>query len=97
MIKSTTAAKLRSMMRNNVKSEYGQYNYPGLKIYAKSGTAEVSGKNPNAWFAGFIKNPSYPYAFIVCVENSGYGSAVAGPVANTVLQKLVNTSSAATN
>lgn len=97
MIESTTAAKLRSMMRNNVKSEYGQYNYPGLKIYAKSGTAEVSGKNPNAWFAGFIKNPNYPYAFIVCVENSGYGSAVAGPVANTVLQKLVNTSSAATN
>jgi peptidoglycan glycosyltransferase len=97
MIKSTTAAKLRSMMRNDVKVEYGQYNFPGLKIYAKSGTAEVSGQNPNAWFCGFIKNKNYPYAFIVCVENSGYGSAVAGPVANKVLQKIVSTSTAATN
>ncbi|TDP57927.1 penicillin-binding transpeptidase domain-containing protein [Aminicella lysinilytica] len=97
MIDSATATKLRSMMRNNVTSEYGQYNYPGLKIYAKSGTAEVYNKNPNAWFAGFIKNSNYPYAFIVCVEDSGYGSAVAGPVANKVLQKLVSTSTAASN
>lgn len=90
MIKSETAKKLRSMMKNNVKSNYGEGNYPGLDIYAKSGTAEVEGKNPNAWFAGFIKNEDYPYAFIVCVENSGFGSQVAGPVANTVLQYIVN-------
>lgn len=89
MIKSETARKLRRMMKNNVKSNYGEGNYPGLDIYAKSGTAEVEGKRPNAWFAGFIKNKNCPYAFIVCVENSGFGSQVAGPVANTVLQYMV--------
>ena len=89
MIKSETASKLRRMMKNNVKSNYGEGNYPGLDIYAKSGTAEVEGKRPNAWFAGFIKNKNCPYAFIVCVENSGFGSQVAGPVANTVLQYMV--------
>ena len=88
MIERKTAYRLRKMMRNNVIKTYGESNFPGLRIYAKSGTAEVEGKKPNAWFAGFIKNK--PYAFIVCVENSGFGSEVAAPVANTVLQALMN-------
>lgn len=90
MIKPETADELTSMMKNNVVEIYGEYNFPDLDIYAKSGTAEVYNKAPNAWFTGFIKNPDNPYAFIVCVENSGYGSSVAAPVANTVLQAVVN-------
>ena len=89
MIKADTAKRLRKMMKNNVKVSYGEGNYPGLDIYAKSGTAEVEGQRPNAWFAGFIKNKKYPYAFIVCVEDSGFGAQVAGPVANRVLQYIV--------
>ena len=90
MIDESTAEKLRSMMKNNVVSNYGESNFPGLDIYAKSGTAEMYGSEPNAWFTGFIKNEGNPYAFIVCVENGGYGSSVAGPVANQVLQAVVN-------
>lgn len=78
------------MMKNNVTVSYGDGNFPGLDIYAKSGTAEVYGREPNAWFTGFIKNKNAPYAFIVCVENGGYGSSVAGPIANQVLQAAVN-------
>ena len=90
MIDESTAEKLTSMMKNNVVSNYGESNFPGLDIYAKSGTGEVYGKQPNAWFAGFIKNENNPYAFIVCVENGGYGSSVAGPIASQVLQAIVN-------
>ena len=43
-----------------------------------------TGKTPHSWFCGFSGN----YAFIVCVENGGYGSSVAGPVANRVLQYM---------
>jgi len=89
MIDEKTARRLRRMMKNNVKSNYGESNFPGLDIYAKSGTGEVEGKKPNAWFAGFIRNKNCPYAFIVCVEDSGFGSEVAGPVANTVMQAAV--------
>lgn len=89
MMKSSTAKKMRKMMKNNVVETYGEYNFPDLDIYAKSGTAEISGSEPNAWFCGFIKNDNAPYAFIVCVENGGYGSSVAGPVANQVLQELI--------
>ena len=78
-------------MKNNVKSNYGEGNFPNLDIYAKSGTAEVGGyRAPNAWFVGFIKNEDHPYAFIVCVENGGYGSSVSGPIANQVLQELID-------
>lgn len=85
MLDSNTAAKIKEMMRNNVVSNYGDGNYPGLELHAKSGTAEgAKGTVPDAWFCGF----SGDYAFIVCVENGGYGSYVAGPVANKVLQAL---------
>ncbi|MEI3504063.1 MAG: hypothetical protein V8Q42_10590 [Anaerovoracaceae bacterium] len=49
-----------------------------------------TGKEPNAWFSGSLNDPDNPYAFIVLVENGGYGADVAGAVANTVLQAAVN-------
>ncbi len=89
IIKPDTAARLDSMMKNNVESTYGEWNFRGLDIYAKSGTAELEGRTPHAWFTGYIRNDNCPYAFIVCVENGGYGSQVAGPVAKEVMQAVV--------
>lgn len=92
LIEEDTALEMQSMMKNNVEKTYGESNFPGLDIYAKSGTAEVGGgKAPNSWFTGFIKNEGYPYAFIVLVENGGYGSVVAGAVANKVMQAVIAT------
>lgn len=91
MIDPETASSLKEMMANNVTNNYGSGAFPGLDICAKSGTAEVGGgKTPNAWFVGFLKDPENPYAFVVLVENGGYGSSVAGAVANTVLQDIVD-------
>lgn len=91
MIEEDTAEILKNMMRNNVEDNYGTENFPGLAICAKSGTAEVQKTDrPNAWFAGFLNDEEHPYAFIVLVEKGGYGSQVAGSVANTVLQEIVD-------
>ena len=91
VLKKETAEELRSMMNYNVYYNYGEENFPGLKLYAKSGTAEVGGgKAPHAWFTGFIKNDGHPLAFVVIVENGGIGSDVAAKVANTVLQAAVS-------
>lgn len=85
LLDGETAAQLKSMMRNNVKTSYGDGNFPGLALHAKTGTAEVgSGRTPHGWFTGF----SGDYAFIVCVENGGAGISSAAPVANAVLQQL---------
>jgi peptidoglycan glycosyltransferase len=90
LLSKDTADKLAVMMNYNVYKTYGQKNFPGLELYAKSGTAEVGGgKAPNAWFVGFIKNEKFPLAFVVVVENGGYGAHTAGAVANSVLQAAV--------
>ena len=78
------------MMFNNVETVYGNYSFPGLEIAGKTGTAEVEGKEPNATFVGFLQDPNHPYAFIVTVENAGGGQEVAVPIANAVLQALIN-------
>lgn len=91
MIEEDTAVILQNMMRNNVEDNYGTENFPGLAICAKSGTAEVKkNERPNAWFAGFLNDEEHPYAFIVLVEKGGFGSQVAGSIANKVLQEVVD-------
>ena len=86
LLDSDTALKMDALMRNNVTSNYGDRNYPGLELRAKSGTAEgAPGRTPDAWFCGY----SGDLAFVVCVEKGGYGSSVAGPVANKVLQAII--------
>lgn len=92
MIDKETASSLSSMMRNNVESHYdGDYNFPGLELCAKTGTAEVAGQSaPNSWLVGFLQDEAHPYAFVVLVEEGGYGIDAAGSVANTVLQDAVD-------
>lgn len=91
MIKESTADSLKRMMANNVQNHYnGSSRFPGLNLCAKTGTAEVGGqKRPNSWFVGFLDDKDHPYAFVVLVENGGYGIDAAGSVANKVLQELV--------
>lgn len=83
-----TAAELRSMMKNNVVENYGEENFDGLDIYAKSGTAETGDYYPDAWFVGFTDDIDAPYAFVVWVKGGGYGSEVAAPIAKNVLRTL---------
>lgn len=85
---SDTAEELRSMMKNNVVSNYGEDNYYGLNIYAKSGTAETGSWTPDAWFVGFTDDPGAPYAFVVWVKEGGYGAEAAGPIAREVIRQL---------
>lgn len=91
MIKSETADELKAMMRNNVENHYnGEYNFPGLELCAKTGTAEVEGQTAdNSWFVGFLDDDDHPYAFVVLVEEGGSGIDAAGSVANSVLQYAV--------
>ena len=89
LIDGNTADKLGEMMRNNVINTYGEGNFPGLQICAKSGTAEVGDGTSHSWFAGFLDDPDHPYAFIVLVEHGGSGAKVAGSVANRVLQSVI--------
>lgn len=80
------AETVESYMRNNVTAVYGDGNFPGLHVCAKSGTSQLGGgQTSNAMFAGFVADEEYPLAFIVVVENGGYGSHTCVPVLKPVL------------
>ena len=77
---------LEDYMRNNVSTVYGDWNFPGLNVCAKSGTSQQGGeKASNAMFAGFVADEEYPLAFIVVVEGGGYGSTTCVPILSRVL------------
>ena len=81
------AARVKEMMRNNVSEVYGDSYFPKLDMCGKTGTAEIEqGDEPHAWFAGFSSNESCPVAIVVIVENGGYGSSAAVPVAAEVMK-----------
>ncbi len=80
------AQTLQEYMRNNVQCVYGDGNFPGLTVCAKSGTSQLGGgQTSNAMFAGFVTDDAYPLAFIAVVENGGYGSATCVPILSQVL------------
>ena len=78
--------RLTEYLRNNVATMYGDWQFGGLNVCAKSGTAEHEGETADAMFAGFCVDENCPLAFVVFVENGGSGSAVAAPIAAKVLQ-----------
>ncbi len=89
IVSESTALKLQEFMRNNVATKYGDENFPGLTVCAKTGTAEVDSESgdvaPNAMLTGFVSDAEYPLAFIVCVEDAGYGRTVCVPIIAKVL------------
>ncbi len=85
-----TANKVKSMMRKTVENNYGDNNFKGLEMCGKTGTAEVSeSARPHSWFAGFSSNNVCPVAIIVVVENGGWGSETALPIASTVMKEIL--------
>ena len=82
------ASTLKSYLRNNVKNIYGDSRFPAIGICGKSGTSELGGgKVPNAMFSGFVTDENYPLAFIVVVENGGYGAHTCVPILSAVLSE----------
>jgi peptidoglycan glycosyltransferase len=97
IMSTDTADRLKGMMNYNVVSAYGEWNFPGLRLCAKSGTAEVGDGTAHAWFTGFLDDAEHPYAFVVVIESGGSGARNAGPVANTILQKAITLSNGETD
>ena len=91
VMNETTALILQEYMRNNVASVYGDGNFPGLTVCAKSGTSQLGGnQKSNAMFAGFVLDEAYPLAFIAVVENGGYGASTCVPILSKVLSACKN-------
>lgn len=86
-VSESDAALLGRYMREVVTSGTGRaLQSNATAIAGKTGTAEVDGRPSHSWFVGFA-----PYggpariAFAVVVENAGYGSHAAAPIAGDVV------------
>ena len=89
ILQASVANELAALLRDTA-THYYPGAFPGLPVAGKTGTAEVGeGRMPHAWFVGFLDDPQNPLAFVVVVENSGFGLPVATSVANAVLQAAV--------
>ena len=62
-----------------------------IPVAGKTGTAEVGreGEKPHSWFIGFAPANSPRIAVCVLVENAGWGSTVAAPIAIEVLAEAL--------
>lgn len=87
-----TASKVDEMLRFVVTDNYGDSTFEGLKMCGKTGTAEVEdGKKPHSWFVGYSNNSKCPVAVVVIVENGGWGSENALPIASHIMSEIYKT------
>ncbi len=90
-ITKETADYLESMMIDVVNRGTGSHAALGnIQVAGKTGSAQVSGQSPHAWFVGFDATDAPQVAVAVFIENGGDGGTVAGPVARAVIDAVVN-------
>lgn len=82
------AMRLRRMMEQVVQSGTGRgAQISGVRVAGKTGTAELGGgRDAHSWFVGFAPADNPKLAFAVLVENGGYGSKSAVPIARRLLE-----------
>lgn len=86
LIAKDDAKTLSDMMRKVMTDYYSDSGFSGLEVCGKTGTAEIGeSKEPHSWFVGFCRSEEKPYAFVVVVENGGFGAGMAKNVASRVL------------
>jgi len=88
LLPPSAARLLASYMRDVVVSGTGRsLRDSAVPIAGKTGTAEITGADSHAWFAGFAPyGPStHHIAFAVIIEHAGYGGAAAAPAAGEIV------------
>lgn len=59
-----------------------------VPLAGKTGTSEIAGKQPTAWFACFAPAGEPKYVVAVAIEQGGHGGEVAAPVARRIVEGL---------
>lgn len=90
VIRPRTAEFVENMMREAVKSGTGKkIDIEGLGIAGKTGTAQNPSGKDHSWFTCFNTIGDRRYVVTVLIENGGFGSASALPVAKAVFEEMI--------
>ncbi|WP_448574781.1 penicillin-binding transpeptidase domain-containing protein [Thermomicrobium sp.] len=85
-----TAKALHELMTWSVEHGYARAaRIPEVTVGGKTGTAEVGGLAPHAWFIGFAERGDVRVVVAVVVEHGGSGAQVALPIGRTLLAAAV--------
>ncbi|MGH3310291.1 MAG: penicillin-binding protein 2 [Streptomyces sp.] len=65
---------------------FGQAGWPQdkIKMHAKTGTAEVAGKQTTSWFATYTKD----YTIVMTISQGGTGSGASGPAVRNIYNAM---------
>ncbi|MDO5645817.1 MAG: penicillin-binding protein 2 [Dermabacter sp.] len=90
-LSATNAAQMRQMMVKTVTDGTAtNARIDGVEVGGKTGTAEwAEGATAHSWFVGYAMSGNKKVAVAVVVEEGGYGSAVAAPIARSVMQAVI--------
>lgn len=90
-VDSDIAEQLQEMMIASVQDGWASgAQIPDAVVGGKTGTAEVAGNEPHAWFVGFAGNDDPRYVVAVVVENGGSGGSVALPIGREMLVQAMD-------
>ncbi|MFL5760408.1 MAG: peptidoglycan D,D-transpeptidase FtsI family protein [Thermomicrobiales bacterium] len=91
---STSAGEVRDMMINAVTNGYvSRVALSDYTVGGKTGTAEVEGQEPHAWFIGFVGDPTPRFAIALMLEHGGTDLTVPLDVARQILHQVMTTAS----
>jgi len=82
------AALARTTVDGTASGAFLGFPLDEFPVAAKTGTAEVAGKQSTSWFASFAPADDPRYVVIVNVDQGGLGAATSGPVARAVYEQL---------
>jgi penicillin-binding protein 2 len=71
-------------------SAFAGFPLSSTPVAAKTGTAEVHGKQPHSWFAAIAPANDPQFVVVAIVEEGGHGSQVAAPIVRRVLEGLLH-------
>jgi len=66
---------------------FGGFQVP---VAGKTGTAEMRGKQPTAWFISYAPADKPRYVIIMVIEEGGHGGSVAAPAIKNIYSKIFN-------
>lgn len=83
---------VRNGMRRVVTEGSGRYyaNLDSISVAGKTGTAQNPHGQDHGWFIAFAPMDDPRIAIAVLVENAGYGSVSAAPIASLLIEKYLN-------
>lgn len=82
---------LDMVVQNPRGTAYRRVRLEEIRIAGKTGTAQAGGnREDHAWFAGYVPADAPRFAFVVVLEHGGSGGRIAGPVAKSVVENLLD-------